>query len=83
MIDTVSDESRREEAPAPNAMKLSINVSREIGNRLRRLAFDRRVSESSIVEVALQALYADRDDHALAHVLREGGATLRRKRVAA
>jgi predicted transcriptional regulator len=64
----------------PNTMKLSINVAHEIGHRLRRLAFDRRVSESSIVEVALQALYADRDDHALAHVLREGGASLRRKR---
>ena len=71
------------ENPAtPITMKLSINVAHEIGHRLRRLAFDRRVSESSIVEVALQALYADRDDHALAHVLREGGASLRRKRVA-
>ena len=55
----------------------------EIGDRLRRLAFERRVSESSIVEVALQALYADRDDVALAEVLREGGATLRRSRVPA
>ena len=83
MIDTVTDEAARTDAPAPNTMKLSINVSHEIGNRLRRLAFERRVSESSIVEVALQALYADRDDHQMAHVLREGGATLRRKRVAA
>lgn len=92
MTETITDESPPRmgnlvnyvENPAtPNTMKLSINVAHEIGNRLRRLAFDRRVSESSIVEVALQALYADRDDHALAHVLREGGASLRRKRVAA
>jgi predicted transcriptional regulator len=69
------------DAPAPSTMKLSINVAHEIGDRLRRLAFERRVSESSIVEVALTALYADREDHELAHVLREGGATLRRKRV--
>lgn len=83
MIDTVTDETPREEPSRPGTMKLSINVAHEIGDRLRRLAFDRRVSESSIVEVALQALYADRDDHEMAHVLREGGATLRRKRVAA
>jgi predicted transcriptional regulator len=85
MIDTVTDETERNAivTPPSGTMKLSINVSHEIGNRLRRLAFDRRVSESSIVEVALAALYADRDDADLAQVLREGGASLRRKRVAA
>jgi predicted transcriptional regulator len=83
MTEVITDESPGRESATPGTMKLSINVAHEIGERLRRLAFDRRVSESSIVEVALQALYADRDDHALAHVLREGGASLRRKRVAA
>jgi predicted transcriptional regulator len=83
MTEVITDESPGRESATPGTMKLSINVANEIGERLRRLAFDRRVSESSIVEVALQALYADRDDHALAHVLREGGASLRRKRVAA
>jgi hypothetical protein len=83
MIDTVTDETRREQLSRPGSMKLSINVANEIGDRLRRTAFDRRVSESSIVEVALSALFDGRDEEALAEVLREGGASLRRKSVAA
>jgi predicted transcriptional regulator len=83
MVETITDETPREEPPRPGTMKLSINVASEIGDRLRRTAFDRRVSESSIVEVALAALFEGRDEGALAEVLREGGATLRRTRVAA
>ncbi len=63
-----------------STMKLSINVAEDLGARLRRLAFDLRVSESSIVEVALGLLYEAGDDHVIADILRLRGASLRRKR---
>lgn len=61
-----------------SAVKLSVNVTRDLGMRLRRLAFDERVSESSIVEIALDGLFADRGDAQLGNYLREHGASLRR-----
>jgi hypothetical protein len=60
--------------------KLSINVSSEIGQRLRRLGFEQRLSESSIVEVALQLLFQQGNDADLGSLLRENGASLRRRR---
>ena len=60
-------------------VKLSVNVSPDVGARLRRLAFDERLSESSIVEVALGQLFAKiATDAGLGRFLREHGATLRR-----
>lgn len=62
-----------------SAVKLSVNVSAEIGSRLRRLAFDERLSESSIVEIALGHLFGRTpSDGTLGRLLRENGATLRR-----
>jgi hypothetical protein len=62
-----------------SAVKLSVNVSAEVGTRLRRFAFDERLSESSIVEIALHQLFAKNPSEAtLAKFLREHGATLRR-----
>jgi hypothetical protein len=63
-----------------STMKLSINVAEDLGARLRRLAFDLRVSESSIVEVALGLLYETGEDPEIAGILRSRGASLRRKR---
>lgn len=63
-----------------STMKLSINVAEDLGVRLRRLAFDLRVSESSIVEVALGLLYETGEDPEIAGILRSRGASLRRKR---
>ena len=61
------------------AVKLSVNVSGEVGGRLRRLAFDERLSESSIVEIALAQLFGkNSSDGPLGRFLREHGATLRR-----
>ena len=72
---------RRPLAPAaPEVVKLSVNVSEEIGTRLRQIAFEQRLSESSIVEVALGLLFRRSDGPALGTVLRQHGATLRRKR---
>ena len=73
--------SRRLAAPeAPEVVKLSVNVSEEIGTRLRQVAFEQRLSESSIVEVALGLLFRRSDGPSLGMVLRQHGATLRRKR---
>ncbi|HEY1727426.1 MAG TPA: hypothetical protein VGG22_03485 [Candidatus Baltobacteraceae bacterium] len=72
---------RRLAAPAaPEVVKLSVNVSEEIGTRLRQVAFEQRLSESSIVEVALGLLFRRSDGPTLGSVLRQHGATLRRKR---
>jgi len=67
-------------AKQASTMKLSINVAEDLGARLRRLAFDLRVSESSIVEVALGLLYESGEDNDIAEILRSRGASLRRKR---
>ncbi|MDQ6825096.1 MAG: hypothetical protein M3007_06515 [Candidatus Eremiobacteraeota bacterium] len=59
--------------------KLSVNVSPEIGHRLRRLAFEQRVSESSIVEIGLRLFFERGEDSSLGEELRQLGASLRRK----
>ncbi|MDQ2818662.1 MAG: hypothetical protein M3T49_10790 [Candidatus Eremiobacteraeota bacterium] len=64
---------------ALKAHKLSITVPGDVGRRLRRLAFEQRLSESSVVEVALRNLFARGDDSLLGTLLRDNGATLRRK----
>jgi hypothetical protein len=60
-------------------LKLSVNVQESIGNRLRRIAFQERLSESSIVEVALRELFVEKSNAEIAAYLRSRGATLRRK----
>jgi hypothetical protein len=60
------------------AVKLSVNVSTETGRRLRKIAFDERLSESSIVEVALQMLFSRTTETTVGKYLRDHGASLRR-----
>jgi hypothetical protein len=62
----------------PRAVKLSVNVSAETGGRLRKVAFEERLSESSIVEIALELLFARTTDTTVGKFLREHGASLRR-----
>lgn len=64
---------------AANLSKLSVNVKRDISERLRSLAYTHRLSESSIVEVALTIFFARGDDEILGVLLRQLGATLRRR----
>jgi hypothetical protein len=61
-----------------NAVKLSVNVSSDIGKRLRKVAFEERLSESSIVEIALEMLFSRTTDATVGKYLREHGASLRR-----
>jgi len=62
---------------ASKRTKLSVNVSCTISEHLKTLAYKHRLSESSIVEVALKHLFVGTDDDHLGMVLRQNGATLR------
>src|ERR1700731_3833270 len=64
---------------ATERSKLSVNVGHNISERLRSLAYTHRLSESSIVEVALTMFFARGDDALLGVLLKELGATLRRR----
>ena len=63
-----------------STVKLSVNVGEDVGLKLRQVAFEQRLSESSIVEVALALLFRRTDGPTLGSLLRQQGATLRRKR---
>ncbi len=65
-------------AATPKAVKLSVNVSAETGRRLRKVAFEERLSESSIVEIALEMLFSRTTEATVGKYLREHGASLRR-----
>jgi len=66
--------------PATSGLrKLSLNVSPPIAERLRKIAYENHVSESSIVEIALRVFFESGDDEYLGTELRRHGATLRRK----
>ena len=59
--------------------KLSVNVNHDVSERLRSLAYLHRLSESSIVEIALAMFFARGDDELLGVMLKQLGATRRSK----
>lgn len=65
--------------PAMLMLKFSINLPSEVGIRLKETAFRQRLSESSIVEVALNSLFGRIAPDVLGSFLRQNGACLRRK----
>jgi len=62
-----------------NAAKFSVNMSSEVGSELRRTAFKERVSESSIIEIALRQLFRRVSPERLGAFLKQNGACLRRR----
>ena len=65
----------------PNhAQRITVNLSGEIGNELRVIAQRCRVSESSVVEIALRQLFRRVNPLALTAFLRDHGGCLRRRR---
>lgn len=66
---------------SPDLIKFSISISKDIGERARRLTFEERLSESSIFDVALRLLLGERTDAQVADIMRQHGATLRRRYV--
>ncbi len=71
-LDTFTDSS------VDSSVKLSVNVSSDVGQRLRRIAFEERLSESSIVQIALTLMFDRTSDESVGEFLREQGASLRR-----
>ncbi|MDQ6929134.1 MAG: hypothetical protein M3126_00520 [Candidatus Eremiobacteraeota bacterium] len=69
---------RRTAAKSAALRKLSINVSEEIGLRLKRMAFEHDVSESSIIEIALSEFLSHEPRRGWGASLRQKGASLRR-----
>ena len=63
---------------AEKPIKLSINVLAETYNRLRRIAYGERLSESSIVQIALTHMFDKTTDATVGKFLREQSASLRR-----
>ena len=61
-----------------NAQRFTVNLSSEIASGLRDIATLHRVSESSVVEVALRHLFRRVSVPALGSFLRDRGACLRR-----
>ncbi|MBV8197309.1 MAG: hypothetical protein JO263_04185 [Candidatus Eremiobacteraeota bacterium] len=62
-----------------NAQRFTVNISADVGIELREVATTHRVSESSIVEIALRQLFLRISAPALGTFLRERGACLRRR----
>jgi hypothetical protein len=62
-----------------NALKFSINLSSEVGAELRRTAFEERVSESSVIEIALRNLFRKVPPERIGTFLKQNGACLRRR----
>ena len=61
------------------ATRFTVNIAEDVGAELRNLAFAHRVSESSIVEIALRQLFKSVQPDALGSFLRDHGACLRRR----
>lgn len=61
-----------------HAQRFTVNLSCEIGQELRETAAQHRVSESSVVEIALRQLLRRVSAPALGAFLRDHGACLRR-----
>lgn len=74
----MSTTASRNDRKSASLRKLSINVSQEIGLRLKRLAFEQNVSESSIIEIALRQFLDHEPRRGWQVALRQKGATLRR-----
>jgi hypothetical protein len=62
-----------------NARRFTVNVSAEIGDQLHEIAEQHRISESSVVEIALRQLFRRVSPAALGAFLRDHGACLRRR----
>ena len=64
---------------AANAMRFTVNIAQDVGDQLKEIAFENRVSESSIIEVALRQLFRRVGNPQLGAFLRQNGACLRRR----
>jgi hypothetical protein len=75
----LSDISERIGSPG-NAQRVTVNLADDVGDRLHDIALQCRVSESSIVEIALRQLFRRVSPMALEAFLQGHGACLRRRK---
>jgi hypothetical protein len=73
-----SDLSERVGAP-DDAQRFTVNIAADVSAELREIATKYRVSESSVVEIALRQLFRRVGPASLGTFLREHGACLRRR----
>jgi hypothetical protein len=73
-----NDLSERIGAPA-DAQRFTVNIAGDVAGELRGIATKHRVSESSVVEIALRQLFRRVSAPSLGAFLREHGACLRRR----
>lgn len=80
---TVSRGTKAKPAPPPlvGIAKVSHTMPHELADRLRRVAFFQRVSESAIIEVALERLLLDcgNDEKTIGDEVRAAGHGMRRR----
>ena len=74
-----SSAARVEALQNGRAMKFSVNLPADIGSDLERIAFENRVSESSVIEVAMRHLLRRVTPDRLGVFLKQNGACLRRR----
>jgi hypothetical protein len=63
-----------------DAERITVNLAADISQQLHGVAEDYRVSESSIVEIALREMFRRVSPVALGNFLRDNGGCLRRRR---
>jgi len=51
---------RRRDAPAPERVAMTFRITRTAYERLRRMAFETRVSQQALVDQALERLFDER-----------------------
>lgn len=73
-----NDLSERIGAPA-DAQRFTVNIASDVAAELQEAASKHRVSESSVVEIALRQLFRRVSAATLGTFLREHGACLRRR----
>jgi hypothetical protein len=64
-----------------NAQRITVNLAGDVGQELHNIALRYRVSESSIVEIALRQLFRRITPASLGAFLRDHGGCLRRRRL--
>jgi len=65
---------------ARNAARFTVNIAEDVAGQLREIAFEHRVSESSVIEIALRHLLRRVSPAGIGAFLHQNGACLRRRR---
>ncbi|MDQ6929047.1 MAG: ribbon-helix-helix protein, CopG family [Candidatus Eremiobacteraeota bacterium] len=70
---------RREDGQGLSLTRLSVTIEDELGDRVKRLAFEQGISVSSLIEVALERFIDGKTNDQLGRAAKRSGASLRRR----